>query len=144
MADTVKAAYGSGLAALKGFAGDPGRPPAAGPTTALGDDKARRIGLTYGVGLGALLPARRLPACSLQGRPVRAPRLRRRAEVRALRRHPLRLRWRPAGLATRKASAGRAAQGGDVFVAARALLPMSFAMIVQRAAAATARRRRGA
>jgi hypothetical protein len=48
MASSVKSAYGNALSALKGFLGDPvGRLP---PTyESLGDGKARRIGLTYGV-----------------------------------------------------------------------------------------------
>jgi len=129
VASSVKAAYGNALSALEGFAGDPvGR---LAPTyEALGDDKAFRIGLTYGVvsllcfllggyllipfkeglfqhlGVGGVLRAivfAALPfGCAALG-----------------------------GLATRKVFGGQGGgKGGDGFVAGAALLPASLAMVV--------------
>ena len=129
MASSVKSAYGNALSALKGFLGDPvGRLP---PTyESLGDGKARRIGLTYGVvsmlcfllggyllipfkdglfghlGVGGVLKAVVFAAipfgCAALG-----------------------------GLATRKLFGGTGGgPGGDCFVAGAALLPASAAMVV--------------
>jgi hypothetical protein len=125
----VKTAYGSALAALKGFVGDPVARLAA-TYESLGDDRARRIGITYGVfsmlcfllggyllvpfkdglfehlGFGGVLKAIVFAAvpfgCAAIG-----------------------------GLATRKAFGGRGGgTGGDCFVAGAALLPLSLAMVV--------------
>lgn len=128
MADTVKAAYGNGLAALKGFAADPvGRLPAT--YAALGDDQARRIGLTYGVvsvlcfllggylmfpfkdGLFDFLGFGGVMKCILFG--------------------VIPFACVAAGsIATRKIFGGQGGTGGDLFIAGAALLPMSFAMVV--------------
>jgi hypothetical protein len=128
VADTVKAAYGSGLAALKSFASDPvGRLPAT--YAALGDDKAKRIGITYGVvsvlcfllggylmfpfkdGLFDFLGFGGVMKCVLFG--------------------VLPFVCVAAGsMATRKVFGGQGGTGGDIFIAGAALLPMSFAMIV--------------
>ena len=128
MAGTVKAAYSSGLAALKGFAGDPvGRLPQVHES--LGDERALRIGITYGVvsvlcfllggyllfpfkdglferlGVGGVLRGVVFAAipfgCAVVG-----------------------------GFATRKLFGGHGGNGGVVFVAGAALLPVSFAMVV--------------
>jgi hypothetical protein len=128
MADTVKAAYGSALAALKGFAADPvGR---LQPTyAALGDEKARRIGITYGVAsvigflLGGylMLPFRDglldflgfggVMKCVLFG--------------------VIPFAGLAAGsMAARKVLGGQGGAGGDLFVAGAALLPVTLAMVV--------------
>ena len=128
VADTVKAAYGSALSALKAFAGDPvGRLPDA--YAALGDARALRVGLTYGVvsvlcfllGGYLLLPFREglfdflgfggVLKCLLFGV------------------IPFGCTWL-GSLAVRKVLGGQGATGGDAFVAGAALLPTSCAMVL--------------
>jgi hypothetical protein len=122
----VKAAAGSAFSALKSFAGDPvGRLPAA--YEALGDERARRVGLAYGVvslvgfllGGYLLLPFRDglfdflgfggVLKCVLFGVVPFG--------VTAL-----------ASFALRTVLGGRGGTGCDLFVAGAALLPVSLAM----------------
>jgi hypothetical protein len=123
MAGTVKAATSNGLAALKGFAGDPvGRLPQV--YESLGEERALRIGLTYGV-VSVL--------CFLLGGyllfPFREGLLERLGVGGVLR--GLLFAAIPfgcavaGGLATRKVFG----KGGDVFVAGAALLPAALAML---------------
>jgi hypothetical protein len=126
VADTVKAAWGSAFGALKSFAGDPvGRLPAT--YEALGDAKARRVGITYGVAslvlflLGGylLMPFRDglfdflgfggVMKCILFGvLPFGGTVL--------------------GSLAVRKVFGGQGGLGGDLFLSGAALLPISLAM----------------
>jgi len=128
LAGTVKAAYGSGLAALKGFAGDPvGRLPST--YAALGEAQARRIGLTYGV-LSAL--------CFLLGGYLLFPFkdglfdfLGFGGVMKCLLFAVIPFACVSGGsLAARRLLGAQGGPGGDVFVAGAALLPMSFAMVV--------------
>jgi len=128
MADSVKAAYGSALAALKGFAADPvGRLPQT--YAALGDDKARRIGLTYGVAsvLGFLLGGYLM----LPFRDGLFDFLGFGGVLKCVLFGVIPFAGLAAGsLAARKAFGGQGGLGGDLFVAGAALLPMSLAMVV--------------
>lgn len=128
VADTVKAAYGSGLAALKGFMGDPvGKLPAT--YDALGDDKARRIGITYGVvsmlcfliGGYLLIPFRDGLLDNLGFGGVLKCLLFGVVPFGCL---------AVGGMATRKVFGGQGGTGGDLFIAGAALLPTSLAMLV--------------
>ena len=129
VASSVKAAYGNALSALKGFAGDPvGR---LAPTyEALGDAKAFRIGLTYGV--ASML-------CFLLGGYLLIPykdnlfhNLGVGGVLRAIVFSAIPFACAALGsLATRKAFGGQGGgKGGDGFVAGAALLPASLAMVV--------------
>ena len=129
MAGTVKAAYSNALAALKGFVGDPvGRLPQV--YESLGEQRGLRIGITYGV-VSVL--------CFLLGGYLLFPfrdGLFERLGVGGVLRGIL-FAAIPFGcafvgsLATRKVFGGQGGgKGGDAFVAGAALLPASFAMVV--------------
>jgi len=128
MAGTVKAAYSNGLAALKGFAGDPvGRLPHV--YESLGEQRALRIGITYGV-VSVL--------CFLLGGYLLFPfkdglfeRLGFDGVLRGIVFAALPFGCAfVGGLATRKVFGGQGGTGGDCFVAGAALLPASFAIVL--------------
>jgi hypothetical protein len=128
MAGSVKAAYSSGLAALKGFVGDPvGRLPQV--YESLGEERALRIGITYGVVsvLGFLLGGYLLfPFKDGLFERLGVSGVLRGVVFSAI---PFGCAV-VGGLATRKVFGGQGGKGGDVFVAGAALLPASFAMVI--------------